>query len=328
MRASRLLVMVILTIGLLAAPLGVEAQKMPRIGYLSVYTPFDPRGAQWRAAFQRGLRERGYVEGQNIAIEYRYAGGDLPRLPDLATELARVPVDVILVQGEAALRAARQATRTIAIVVSVIGDLVGPGHVQSLARPGGNITGLSVLAPELSAKRLELLKETVPKLAQVGILWNPTNASGVLGVRVAEGAARKLGVQLSSLEVRDPDGFDAAFRAARTDRVGALLVLSDLLIGTNRRRILDFATKNQVPSSVEDGEFVREGGLMSYGPDVAEMNRRAATFVDKILKDAKPADLPVEQPTKFELVINRKTPKALGLMIPPSVLARADEVIQ
>jgi putative ABC transport system substrate-binding protein len=316
------------TLALLAAPLDVEAQKVPRIGYLSIYTPSDPRGAQWRAAFQHGLRELGYIEGQNITIEYRYAAGNLARLPDLATELARAPVDVILVQGEAALRAAKQATRTIPIVVSVIGDLLGPGHVQSLARPGGNITGLSVLAPELIAKRLELLKETVPDLAQVGVLWNPTNATGVLGLKAAEGAARELGIQLHSLEVRAPDGFDVAFRVARTDRVGALVVLSDSLLAANRRRILDFATKNRLPSNFEDAEYVREGGLMAYGPDVAELNRRAATFVAKILKGAKPADLPVEQPTKFELVINLKTAKALGLTIPPAVLARADEVIE
>jgi len=310
-----------------AAPLGVEAQNIPRIGYLSAYAPADPRGLQWRAAFQRGLRERGYVDGKNIAIEYRYADGNLARLPDLAIELVRVPVDVILVTGDASLRAARQATNTIPIVVSVIGDLVGPGHVQSLARPGGNITGLTVLAPELSAKRLELLKETVPKLARVGILRNPTNAVGALDVKAAEDAARSLGVQLHPLEVRDPDGFDAAFRGARQDRVEALLVLSDALISAHRRRILDFAMRDRVPSSFEDKEMVREGGLMAYGPDLRELHRRAATYVDMILKGAKPADLPVEQPTKFELIINLKTAKAIGVTIPQSLLVRADELI-
>src|SRR5579859_2398321 len=283
MNRARLILAILLAIGLLAAPLTAESQQIPRVGYLSIYAPSDPRGERWINAFQMGLRERGYIEGQNVTTIYRYADGDLARLQQLATELVGIPADIILVTGDTSLRAATHATKSIPIVVSVIGDLLGPGYVQSLARPGGNVTGLTVLAPELSAKRMELLKECLPNLAKVGILWNPRNTVDELGVRAAESAARTLGIVTLSLEVQDRDRFDVAFRLARSQRVGALLVVSDALIGTNRQRILDFTTKYGVPSSFEDSQVVHEGGLMSYGPDLSDMHRRAAVFVDKIL---------------------------------------------
>jgi putative ABC transport system substrate-binding protein len=249
------------TLGAIGIPLAVTAQRFPRIGYLSIYSESDPRGAQWRAAFLLGLRELGYIDGQNVAIEYRYADGKINQLPALATDLVKRSVDVIVLQGDAALRATRDATHTTPIVVSIIGDLAGTGYVQSLARPGGNVTGITVLAPELTAKRMELLKQIIPELKQAGVLWNPANAVGVLDFKTAQTAARKLGIQLHSLEVANKDAFDTVFRAALVGRVGALIVLSDALMSANRLRILEFASKNKLPSSFEDAQMVREAGL-------------------------------------------------------------------
>ena len=313
---------------ILSAPV-VAAQspvQAARIGVL------DPGTASLRTvrygAFRQGLKELGYVEGRDIVIEYRYAEGKLERLPALAAELVRLNVDVILTSGDAGVRAAKQASQTIPIVVALTGDLVGPGYVASLARPGGNITGLTDLLSELSAKRLELLKTAFPKVSRVAILWNPTNAANVIGFKESEVAARTLRIQLLPLDARRADDFETAFLAALRARADALIVFADSLLLTHRARIVDFAAKNRLLAMYAGQDFMDAGGLMFYGVNVADMYRRAATYVDKILKGAKPADLPVEQPTKFELIINLKTAKALGLTIPPSVLVQADEVIR
>jgi putative ABC transport system substrate-binding protein len=318
----------VLIFGLLAAPLATDAQqplKIPRIGLLRSGSPADP----YVEAFRQGLRALGYVEGQNLIIEYRYAEGKLDRLSELAAELVRLKVDIIITSGEASIRAAKRTTRTIPIVMANSGDPVESGLVASLAQPGGNITGLSALSPELSGKALELLKETFPKLSRVAVLWNPANAAKVLDFRESQVAAKALGVQLQSLEVRSPDDFDRAFGAAMRERAEALSVRADAVVTVvHRKRIVDLTAKNRLPAIYELTEFVDAGGLMSYGPSVSDNFRRAATYVDKILKGAKPADLPVEQPTKFELVVNLKTAKALGLTMPQSILLRADQVLQ
>jgi putative ABC transport system substrate-binding protein len=279
-------------------------------------------------AFLRGLRELGWVEGQNIAVEYRWAEGRLERLPELAAELVGLKVDAMLVGGTQAALAAKQATTTIPIVLAGIGDPVGTGLVASLARPGGNITGLSFLASELSAKQLELLKEAVPKVSRVAVLWNPTNSFHRLALRDAEAAARSLGVQLQLLEARSPNEFDSAFAVVTRKRAGALLVLADAVFLLHRTRLADLAARSRLPAMYGLTEHAQVGGLMAYAPNFADSFRRAAGYVDKILKGAKPGDLPVEQPTKFDLVINLKTAKALGLTIPQSLLIRADQVIQ
>ena len=279
-------------------------------------------------AFRQGLKELGYVEGRNIVIEYRYAEGKVERLPALAAELVRLNVDLILTSGDAGVRAAKQASQTIPIVVAIAADLVGPGYVASLARPGGNITGLTTLSAELSAKRLELLKTAFPKISRVAILQNPTNATNVAQFKESEVAARALRIQLLPLDVRRADDFEGAFLAALRARVDALIVIGDILLLTHRARITDFAAKNRLPAMYGNQDYMDAGGLMFYGANVADMYRRAATYIDKILKGAKPGDLPIEQPTKFEFVINLKTAKALGLTIPPSILSRADRLIE
>jgi putative ABC transport system substrate-binding protein len=317
--------------GLLAAPLAVEAQqaaKVARIGYMS------PNLADWphtHEAFRQGLRDLGYVEGRNLVIEYRDAEGKLERLPALAAELVALKVDVIVAPNTVAALAAKQVTRTLPVVFAVATDPVASGLVASLARPGGNVTGLSILAPELVGKCLELLKLAVPGVSRVAVLWQP----GVLGERTdkdmlkeAEVAARALGVQLQFLEVRGPEDFDRAFSGMTGARASALTVLPGSMFVSERRRLVDLAAKNRLPAVYPWREFVDAGGLMAYGPHLADLFQRAATYVDKILKGAKTGDLPVEQPIKFELIINLKTAKALGLTIPPSVLGRADEVIQ
>ncbi|MGH7772698.1 MAG: ABC transporter substrate-binding protein, partial [Candidatus Binatia bacterium] len=297
----------------------------PRIGYLSA----GPSGPSPNIeGFREGLRALGYVEGQNIAIEYRYAAGRDDRLADLAAELVRLKVDLIVTDSSPAARAAQKATKTIPIVMAASGDPIGTGLIASLSRPGGNITGLTHLSPELSGKRLELLKEVVPKASRVAILWNAANPDKVSDFRETEAAARALRVQLQSLEVRGAEDFDKAFAAATSGRAHALITLSDPLTGSRGRRILDFALKNRLPAMYGERGFVDAGGLMSYGHIPADLHRRAATFVDKILKGTKPADLPVEQPVKFEFVINLKTAKQIGLTIPPNVLVRADKVIK
>jgi putative ABC transport system substrate-binding protein len=268
------------------------------------------------------------VEGQNIAIEYRWAEGEYGRLPTLAPELVRLNVDIIVAAPTVAIQAAQQATGMIPIVMALANDPVGSGFVASLARPGGNVTGLSLFSPELSGKRLELLKETIPKLSRVAVLWNPSNPSVPPLLRETEAAAHALRLRLQLLEVRGPTEIDRAFSAIARDRAGALLVLPDPTAVDQQKRILDLAAKSRLPAMYWSRELVEAGGLMAYGANAPDMFRRAATYVDKILKGAKPADLPVEQPTRFELAINLKTAKALGLTFPPSILVRADQVIQ
>jgi putative ABC transport system substrate-binding protein len=279
-------------------------------------------------AFRHGLNELGYVEGRNIVIEYRYAEGKPERLPALAAELVRLNVDLILTYGDQAVLAAKQASQTIPIVVALVGDLVGPGYVASLARPGGNITGLTTLHSELSAKRLELLKTAFPKVSRVAMLGNPTNAGNVAGFKESEVAARALRIHVVPLDVRRADDFESAFVTALRARADALIADADAVLLTHRARIAEFAAKNRLPAIYANQDYMDAGGLMFYGPNIADMYRRAATYVDKILKGAKPADLPIERPNKLEFVINLKTAKALGLTIPPSLLSRADRVIE
>jgi putative ABC transport system substrate-binding protein len=320
-----------LTLGTLSAQLAAHAQqpaKVRRIGFLSPSSLSDPRTQRFFEAFRQGLRELGHVEGQNIAIESRWAETKYERLPGLAAELVRLKVDVIVTYAPPAIQAAKEATGTIPIVMGGIIDPIATGFVASLARPGGNITGLSLMAPELVGKQLEMLKEVVPKVSRVAILGNPANAGTAPQLREAEGAARALGVRLQPLEARDPKEIDSAFAAMTRERAGALIVLVDSMLGAHRRRIADLAAKRRLPAASGLAEFAEAGGLMAYGASGPDRFRRAATYVDKILKGAKPADLPVEQPTRFELVVNLKTAKALGLTFPQSILIRADQVIQ
>ena len=319
-----------LSAGLLTAPLAAHAQqagKVPRIGYLGGTSPSDR--PLLLDAFRQGLRELRWVEGQNIVVDYRYAEGRLDRLPDLAAELVRLKVDVIVSLGTQGVTAAKNATETIPIVMIAVRDPIGTGLIASLARPGGNVTGVSGSAGlEVFAKQLELLKETVPKIRRVAILSNPANGYHQLAIRAVNTAARSLGLQLLLLAARGPNEFDGAFAAMAKERVGALLVLSDVIFNSHRTRLADLAARSRLPAAYGVRESVEAGGLMCYGPDFRDLYRQSATYVDKILRGAKPADLPVEQPTKFELVINLKTAKALGLEVPPMLVARADEVIE
>ena len=311
---------------LLVTPLAAPAQqpgKTARVGFLFFVT-----SPSLDEAFRQGLHELGYVEGQNIAIEYRSAEGKSERLPGLAAELVRLKVDVIVAASPPATEAAKQATSTIPIVFAVSGDPVAAGLVASLARPGGNITGLASISPELVGKELELLKAVAPKVSRVAVLQNPNNAGHALTLRQAEGAARALGVQLQVLKARTPSEIEAAFAAMSSQRAGGVLVLRDALFIAQRTQIAALAAKRRLPAVYGLREEAEAGGLMAYGASVPHMFRRAATYVDKILKGAKPADLPIEQPTKFELVINLKTAKALGLTIPQSLLRQADQVIE
>jgi putative ABC transport system substrate-binding protein len=305
-----------------------QPKKVPRIGYLSAN---DPASESARAeAIRLALRALGYIEGQNIATEYRYAEGKIDRVPELAAELVRLKVDVIVAAGGViTIRPAMNATKTIPIVMVGGGaDPVKEGLVESLARPGGNVTGTTRLGGELGGKRLELLKEAVPKLVRVAVLYDPAAPASVLEVKeVLPAAARALGLTLRYWEVRAADGFEKVFAALNKQRPDGLYVSGGPLMAANKKRIADFALKNRLPS-MGNREFVEAGGLMSYGADEADSYRRAATYVDKILKGTKPADLPVEQPTKFEFVINLKAAKQIGLTIPPNVLARADKVIK
>ena len=315
---------------LLALSFSAEAQqgvKVPHIGVLFPGSPatFEPR----TKAFLQGLGELGYLEGKTIAIEWRWAEDKVERLPELAAELVRVNVDVIVANGTPAIKAARNATKSIPIVMAGVGDPVGIGLVAGLARPGGNLTGLSILAPELSGKRLELLKEVVPKLSRVAAMLNPTNPVYRPELQETHDAARSLGLQIQPVvEVSDLNTLQEGFTTLSRDRVRALLLFTDAIFYSMRGRIVEYAAKSRLPAMYWQREFADDGGLMSYGPFTNELFRRAATYVDKILKGAKPGDLPVEQPTKFELVINLKTAKQIGLTIPPNVLARADRVIK
>jgi putative ABC transport system substrate-binding protein len=313
--------------GLLAAPLGAGAQpagRVPRIGWLAV----GPNPAL-DEAFRQGLRELGYVEGKNIVLEYRLAE-TFDRLPSLAAELVRLKVDVIFAAaGAQAAFAAKNATTTIPIVMVPVADPVGFGLADTLARPGGNITGPSAgTGPELQGKRLELLKETFPRVSRVAVLWNPDNPGSVVNKRAAEAPAQSLGIKLHSVEVRKSVDLEQAFSAMRRERVEALVTINSPLLVSHLNRIVDLAAKSRLPTMHMESRWVEGGGLMSYGPSYPDLYRRAAIYVDKILKGANPAELPIEQPTKFELVVNLRTARALGLTIPQAVLIRADEVIQ
>jgi ABC-type uncharacterized transport system substrate-binding protein len=320
---------VTLILSLLTAPLTSSAQQaaqVPRLGLLipGSSSAFAPR----IEAFRHGLRDLGYVEGRNITIEYRFAEGQYDRLPELVAELIRLHVDIMVTDGEEAILAAQHATTTIPIVMAVSSDPVGIGFVASLARPGGNITGLSFMLTEVSGKRLELLQEAIPKLSHVAVLWNPTNPNSILGFKETQTAAHALGLPLQSLEVRGPDEFDQAFAAMTREHADALVVLSNPLFFGHRRQLAELAVKHRLPAIFLFREYVEAGGLMAYGANLNAMYRRATYYVDRILKGTKPADLPVEQPMKFELVINLKTAKALEIAVPPSLLLLADEVIQ
>ena len=315
---------------LLAVAVIAEAQqpkKVPRIGFLNASSPSSV--ADRLDAFRQGLRELGYLEGKDIVVEYRHAEGKQDRLNDLAGELVRLRVEVIVAGGTASAQAAKRMTKTIPIVMTNVSDPVSLGFAVSLARPGGNITGLSTLAPELSGKRLELLKEILPKLARVTVVGDSTNPANAQALREAELAAETLGVQLQYyLEVRDAPDVETAFRVATKAHSDAVLALTSAVLFSQRTQVAALAVKNRLPAVYGQPEYVEAGGLMSYGTSIADLYRRAATYVDKILKGTKPADIPVEQPTKFEFVINLKTAKQIGLTIPPNVLARADRVIK
>ncbi len=326
---SKSLFWLLTTVLLTTAPLAdaQQAGKIPRIGWLT--GPSLAANSARIEAFRQGLRELGYVEGKNIVIEWRSAEGKLDRLPALAAELVRLKVDIIVSGGLGPTRAAKEATITIPIVMTNDGDPVGTGIVASLARPGGNITGLSTLAPELSGKRLELLKEIVPKLSRVAVFRTSTQAGNAQMLREVELAAKAFGVQLQYLDVLDPKDFATAFRAASEGRAQAVLMMvAGAVAIAHRTEIVELAVKSRLPVMYERQEYVDAGGLMTYGVKQTDLDRRAATYVDKILKGRTPADLPVEQPMKFEFIINLKAAKQIGLTIPPNVLVRANRVIR
>jgi len=316
-----------LCVKLLVLCFSAEAQqpKVPRIGFLASFGAGpDPRSE----ALREGLRELGYVEGKNIVIEYRHAAGSSNLLAEFAAEFVRLKVDVIVTGSTVAVRAANKLTKTIPVVMTGTGDPVGTGLVASLARPGGNVTGLSSVGPDLNTKRLELLKEAVTGASRVAVLFNGDNPSNVAALKEVEIAARALGVKVQSLDVRNVDGFESAFGAATQQRANVVLVQRDPLNNSYPDRIVALAAKHRLPGMYPEIQFVNAGGLMSYGVSTVDLYRRAAVYVDKILKGAKPADLPVEQPTKFEFIINLKAAKQIGITIPPNVLARADKVIR
>jgi putative tryptophan/tyrosine transport system substrate-binding protein len=321
---------VTLILSLLAAPLASEAQRpqtIPRIAYLAL-RPGPCIDSPPCEGFVHGLREFGYVEGTNILLEYKSSAGHLEQLRAQAAELVRLGVHVIVTQGPLATRAARDMTGTVPIVMAGDFDPIGDGFVASLGQPGGNITGVTTLSRDLSGKRLELLKDTVPGMVRVAVVWNPTEVSGARQLRDTEDAARVLGLQVHALEVRGLDDFAGAFAAARTGRAEGLIILAGPGVAEHRVRLVELAAQSHLPTMYWRREFVAAGGLMSYAASQRAMARRAAAYVDRILKGAKPADLPVEQPTQFELVINLKTAQALGLTIPPTFLFLADEVIR
>jgi putative ABC transport system substrate-binding protein len=303
-----------------------EPPKVGRIGYLAA-SPSTASPARTEA-FRQGLRELGYVEGKSILIEYRWADGKVDRLPHLASELVRLNVEVIVTTGPTVVPAAKEATATIPIVMTFDSDPVGNGFVASLARPGGNITGLSSLSPEIGGKQLELLKEIVPRLSRAAVLGTSTRPGHAQALKELERVAAAFGVQLQFQDVQTPKDIEMAFRAASKGLAEAALALGSAVLNSHRTRIAGLAVKHRLPAVYDRSEFVDDGGLLSYGVSLNDLHRRAATYVDKVLKGAKPADLPVEQPTKFELVINLKAAKQIGLTIPPNVLARADKVIR
>ena len=325
MRLSRFLV--VLTVFALFTPAAAQQPKrVPRIGFLTGASAFSM--AARVEAFRQGLHELGYIEGKNIFIEWRFAEGKSDRLPALAAELVRLKVDIIVTGAPTSTRAAKQATATIPIVMVSDDDPVGSGFVASLAHPGGNITGQSTLSPEISGKQLELLKEIVPKLSRVAVIGTATRPGIPQALREINVAADAFRVQVQYLEVRGPNDIEIAFRAASKEHIDAVLVLASTVFFSQRRQIAVLAVKSRLPAIYPRPEYVEDGGLMSYGVNINDLYRRAATYVDKILKGAKPADLPIEQPKKFEFIINLKTAKEIGLTIPPEVLARADKVIK
>ena len=316
------------TFFLTTAPLAQAQQptKVPRIGFL-LATSLSVESARIEA-FRQGLRELGYVEGKNIVVEWRWAEGKFDRLPDLAAELVRLKVDVIVTGGATSTRAAKEVTTAIPIVMAQVNDPVGNGFVASLARPGGNITGLSTLNPELSGKRLELMKEIVPKLSRVAVFGDSTNPANAQSLKETELAARAFKVQLQYLDILGPKDIETAFRAASKGRADAVLVLGGPVLQSHRTQIVELAVKSRLPATYNTPEFVEDGGFMSYGPSIPDLYRRAATYVDKILKGRTPADLPVEQPMRFEFIINLIAAKKIGLTVPPNVLVRATKVIR
>ena len=330
MKLRAIAVRIMVALGALAVPLAANAQQAPKIAKIGVLVPSTPAAtAHLIEAFRQGLREHGYVDGKNFVLEPRYGEARAERLPELARELVSLKVDVIVTTIDTAIAAVKRETQTIPIVMVSSTDPVGTGFVASLARPGGNVTGLSRDLPELSGKRLELLREAVPRLSRVAFIWNPGVAGAALEYKETEGAARSLRLSLQSVEVSRADDLNRAFSAVTKGRAEALILAgSNPVLFANRDQLVSFAQRNRLPSMFPIKEFVDAGGLISYGASNVDQWRRAATYVDKILKGAKPADLPVEQPTKFELVINLKTAKALGLTIPQTILLRADEVIQ
>jgi putative ABC transport system substrate-binding protein len=305
-----------------------QAGKVPRIGFVSgTGDPSNP--GPLVEAFRQGLRDFDYIEGKNILVEYRYVKGESDRIPTFVAELVQLKVDVLVSTSVSGIRAAKQATKTIPIVMRTTVDPVATGLVDSLARPGGNITGITTLQRDLSGKRLELIKEVIVRMSRVGVLRNADTQAAAIGFKEYGAAARDLKIQLQSLEIRGPNpDFDDAFQAAAKDRVSALITITDVLLNRYAKRIADLAIKNRTPTMCERSDYVEAGCLMSYSSNEAESSRRAAWYVDRILKGTKPADLPVEQPSKFELVINLNTAKQIGLTIPPNVLARADRVIR
>ena len=313
-------------LALCSSAVAQQTKKVSRIGYLS---PSSPSADSARVeAFRQGLRDLGYVQGKNIVIDYRYAEGKPELLPDLAADLVRLKVDVIMTFGDPGTLAAKGATKTIPIVITDVSDPVALGLIASLAHPGGNVTKLSPLAKELSGKQLELLMEAFPRVSRVAVLLGQTSRSNALSLEEIKVAAGVLQVALQPLQVRGPDDFESTFSAVKRERAGALIVLRTAVTNTYRARIVDFTAKSRLPAMYADSEFTEAGGLMSYGSNRLDLFRRAATYVDKILKGAKPADLPVEQPKKFEFIINLKAAKQIGLTIPPNVLVRADKVIR
>jgi putative ABC transport system substrate-binding protein len=327
----RSFLLLVLTASLVVAPLGTDAQRTgttPRVGFLFPGSLSEPRTRSYVEAFRQGLRELGYLEDQNIRIEFRWAEEGYERLPVLAAELARLKVDVIVAATVPAIKAAKEATKTIPIVMAIVVDPVTTGLVANLGRPEGNLTGLSMMAPDLVGKQIEMVKEVIPRVSRVALLWNPANVGNAAQLRAAEEAARVLGVRLQALEARGPREVDSAFLAMTKERAEALVVLVDSMLTSNGGRIIDLARKHRLPAVYGVTHLAKAGGLMAYGVDVLHLWRRAATFVDRILKGAKPGELPIEQPTKFELVISLKTAQALGLRIPPALLVRADQVIE
>jgi putative ABC transport system substrate-binding protein len=329
-RLRQLALVVFVSVALLAAPFlaaSQPAQKMFRVGFLSA-AGRTPDGAPARP-FRETLRGLGYVEGQNITYETRFAEGRVERLPDMIAELIRLKIDVLVTQGGAATAAAKQITSTLPIVMApASGDAVATGMIASLARPGQNITGLTDESVQLSAKRMELLKEAVPKAARIAVLWNANDQGMTLRYREIERAARLLNVEVQALGVRAPDDFDGAFSTMARQRPDAMFLVADALTNLNRKRFIEFAATQRIPAMYEVDLFVRDGGLMSYGPKFEDSFRQAALYVDRILKGAKPADLPAQQPTTYILAVNLKTAATLGLAIPPSLLLRANEVVQ